>query len=111
MVADTVVAGAADKDHRNARRPLVHVALGIEAVVAEHVAMVAGEENDRVVQDPLFAQRAEDDAQLVIDVGALGVEGPPCIVQLLLRQLGPEIPDDLQAPAAASTDGILPRSP
>ncbi|HVL70326.1 MAG TPA: sulfatase-like hydrolase/transferase, partial [Beijerinckiaceae bacterium] len=63
-------AGRPDEDHRHAGGAVVEVALGPQAVVAEKVAVVARDQNDRVVEERLFAQGPDHQPQLVVDMGA-----------------------------------------
>ena len=44
-------------------------------MIAQHVAVVRRETEDRVVQQPLLAQHADQHAQLMIDVCAKSIEG------------------------------------
>ena len=55
--------------------PLVEHGLRTKTVVSEHIAVVAGEEDDGIVQKALFAQCVDDKAKLMVDVRAQGTEG------------------------------------
>ena len=62
---------------------LVEEALVDQAVVAEGVAVVAGEDDQGVVQRPRLLQRRQDLADALVDQGDVGVvAGPPAPVVL-----------------------------
>jgi hypothetical protein len=43
-------------------------------VVTQHIAVVAGEDQNRIVQQLLLSQQAYQQSDLVIDMGTLGIE-------------------------------------
>ena len=70
------LAGKAD-DQRHASGILMPVHLVPEAALAQHVAMVGGEEGDGLALEPAIAQRLHQAAQLIVDIGDGAVIGPP----------------------------------
>ena len=93
---DPPIAGLVDDNHRDARRALIEQAFSEQAVIAEHVTVVAAKKNDRLVELTFLAQRAENDTQLMIDVRAERVIGPPHVGQNLGRHGRPVIAHGLQ---------------
>ncbi|NJM92868.1 MAG: hypothetical protein HC861_09840 [Rhodospirillaceae bacterium] len=96
VMADAVASRPPHQDHRDAGRAFVHEALGVEPVVAQHVAVIAGEQDDGVVKQLLLAQRADDDPELVVDVRALGVKRTARVGKLVRLQRRPEVHHLLQ---------------
>ena len=68
------LAGEGD-DQRHAGRILMPVHLVPEAALAQHVAMVGGEEGDGLAFEPAIAQGLHQAAQLIVDIGDGAVIG------------------------------------
>ncbi|MEZ4832955.1 MAG: hypothetical protein R2873_13355 [Caldilineaceae bacterium] len=68
MVADAIVPCRAHQDHGDVGGVVVEKALGPQPVIAQHIPVIRGEEDDRVVEQLFLTQRADDETQLVIDV-------------------------------------------
>ena len=55
-----------------------------ETAFAEHVAVIAGEDHDRVVEEFRLLEGPDDLADLAVDVGGICVVGPARIRDLLV---------------------------
>ena len=64
-----------DDDERNTRGGVIHQPFAVKTMIAKHFAVIGGEYDDCVVENPLFPKRAEQQPQLMIDMGAQGVKG------------------------------------
>ena len=64
-------------DHGHARGPLEEGLLVPHAPLAQHLAVIADEDDDGVVRQPGGAHRLHDAPDLVVDVGAHAVVGVP----------------------------------
>lgn len=51
--------------------------LGAHVVVAQHLAVVSGEDDNRVVEKAKFAQAREEVSQIVVNLRDAGVVGAP----------------------------------
>ena len=71
-------------DQRHARATLEEIHLEPEAALAEHLAMVPSEHDDRVALQPGVAQRAQKPAEIVVDVGNRAVIGVARVADVLL---------------------------
>ena len=64
---------ARSRDHqRHAGRAFEEAHLEPQAALAQHVAMVGGEQDDRVVQHPRVGQHLQEFAELVVDIADIG---------------------------------------
>ncbi|MPN31969.1 hypothetical protein SDC9_179444 [bioreactor metagenome] len=54
----------------------VEQALCHHAMIEQHIPVVAGKDNDGVIQKIAFPQGTDEQAYLVIDMGALRIERP-----------------------------------
>ena len=71
--------------HWDAGGFLVKEAFRPEVVRAEHITMVGGEQDDGVIVQAFFTERAKNHPQLVIDMRAHGVKSPATDILLFGR--------------------------
>src|SRR5690606_15434116 len=61
------------KDQRDARR-LLHIGvLGPDAMIAEMIAMIAPQDDDRIIRKPFAFERLQHLADLDVDIGNAGI--------------------------------------
>ena len=74
------------EDQRHARRAFVRDRLRAEVMVAEHLAVVAGEQDQRAAEEVHLAQAREEDAEVVVDLRDARVVGAARVADLRLAQ-------------------------
>ena len=85
--ARPALAGEGD-DQRHAGRILMPVHLVPEPALAQHVAMIGGEEGDGLAFEPAIAQGLHQAAELIVDIGDGAVIGPARRADMGLGDLG-----------------------
>ena len=66
-------------------------------MVAEHIAVIGREADNRVIKLTFFTQGSDKDAQLMVDMGAEGIEGTTDSGDLVRCELGSPRDVSLQA--------------
>ena len=78
-------AARAGDDERDAAGPVKEAHLVPEAAFAEHFAMIAGQDDDRILRQAGGAQRRHQAAQQVVDIGDCTIIGVARVAHLRLR--------------------------
>ncbi len=89
--AHVAVASLPHEDHRHIRRPFVEGLFRPHIVIAQHVAMIRSEHDDGLIKNALFADGANQGADLLVDMGAQGMEGMTRAADLMLGIYRPRL--------------------
>jgi len=87
-----------DDQQRHPRRAVKHQPFRVDPEIAQHLAMIGGEDDDRVIEDAFLAQAADHQPQLVVDLGDERVIGPAHVGHLLGRDRGEAVLHGAQQP-------------